>query len=429
VQYPAVGVRGRLLLGTIGVVVITALMMLALVLRLERDDDRNIATVRLLELIETMSVAVALDLQQGNPEHARALLLQLQQSQQLAIDSIMLVTSDGYDIVASAPVDLANDGLVQRVMAGDKIELWPPPPASPQRVAYALDSAGLRYAITVTLRDELVQGTRGRLLRLLALCILVGMVAASVVWLGLEIEVLRPLRRLRTMAEAMRGGSLTARVAPLGGTEFRALGATLNDAAAQLQESKAVLESAVLTRTAELTAANTALENLARTDALTGLHNRRAFDEYLAQESARQTRHRAPFAIAMIDVDHFKSFNDHHGHPEGDVLLRSLSTVLSKHIRATDLLARIGGEEFAVLLLGTSPDDAVLAAEKLRVAVVDANLSGGNSQPLGRVSVSIGVAAGPDHGLTPSEILAAADEALYAAKRGGRNAVRLAGVA
>jgi two-component system, cell cycle response regulator len=183
----------------------------------------------------------------------------------------------------------------------------------------------------------------------------------------------------------------------------------------------------VSARTAELTAANALLENLVRTDALTGLHNRRAFDEALAHESARQVRHREPFAIAMIDVDHFKSYNDHHGHPQGDVLLRSLAAVLGQHVRASDVLARIGGEEFAVLLLGTGPDDAVTAAEKLRVAVVAAKLPGGESQPMGFVSISIGVAAGPDHGLSPREILAAADSALYDAKRHGRNTVRLAG--
>jgi methyl-accepting chemotaxis protein len=238
-----VGVRSRLLLGTIGVVVIIAMMMLVFVLRLEREDDRNVATVRLLELIETMSVAVAIDLQAGNPEHARTLLLQLQQSRQLAIDAVMLVTPDGYDIVTHAPIDLNEDAVLQRVLQGDKIELWPPPPASPQRVVYAIDSAGLRYAVAVTLRDELVKDTQGRLWRLLSWCLLIGVVAASAFWLGLEFEVLRPLRRLRTMAEAMRIGTLSARIDPRGGAEFRALSNTLNDAAGQLQQSQSVLES------------------------------------------------------------------------------------------------------------------------------------------------------------------------------------------
>lgn len=118
----------------------------------------------------------------------------------------------------------------------------------------------------------------------------------------------------------------------------------------------------------------------------------------------------------MVDIDHFKQLNDTHGHQVGDEVLRVVARTLDEHLRAGDLAARYGGEEFCVVMPGASLEDAVAAAERLRVAITRMPV-----EP--RVTASFGVALGPAHGTTPDAITAAADRALYDAKRGGRNRV------
>jgi diguanylate cyclase (GGDEF)-like protein len=146
---------------------------------------------------------------------------------------------------------------------------------------------------------------------------------------------------------------------------------------------------------------------LARTDALTGVANRRAWDDELPVELARATRYRQPLTAALLDLDHFKAYNDRHGHQAGDRLLKAAAAAWQAKLRKTDLLARYGGEEFAVLLPDCGLGDAMEIAERLRTA-----------QPEG--TCSIGVAAW-DGQESAAELIARADLALYAAKAGGRD--------
>ena len=172
----------------------------------------------------------------------------------------------------------------------------------------------------------------------------------------------------------------------------------------------------------DLAAKNEILEKLALTDALTGLANRRAFLDALDAEMARVRRHDHPASLLFLDLDEFKRVNDSHGHAVGDEVLAAFSQVLSRGCRRGDLAARIGGEEFAVLLPMTGRVAAALVAERIRRAT--------NALPLGRsvevpVTVSVGVASTED---SPSpfqaaELLGRADAALYRAKEGGRNRV------
>lgn len=171
----------------------------------------------------------------------------------------------------------------------------------------------------------------------------------------------------------------------------------------------------------ELAAKNELLERLALTDPLTGLANRRAFDESLAAEIARSFRNCKPLSLLYLDLDNFKRVNDQHGHPVGDEILTAFADLLRRHARRIDVTARIGGEEFAVLLPHTGKTHAVLVSERIRKAV--------ESVPMGRtkqipVTVSIGVAqfrgTSTDDG---ADFLQEADEALYQAKQGGRNRV------
>jgi diguanylate cyclase (GGDEF)-like protein len=152
------------------------------------------------------------------------------------------------------------------------------------------------------------------------------------------------------------------------------------------------------------------LAALAHNDALTGIPNRRAWDLDLAREMARARRSSVPLHLALLDVDHFKRFNDTHGHQAGDLLLKSAAAAWKAQLREGDMLARYGGEEFTALLVGCSQAEAVAVLERVRAAT-----------PLGE-TVSVGVAQW-DGRQTPEQLIGLADEALYQAKHQGRNRV------
>ncbi|MEZ4270447.1 MAG: diguanylate cyclase [Myxococcota bacterium] len=175
-----------------------------------------------------------------------------------------------------------------------------------------------------------------------------------------------------------------------------------------------------------LVEANTQLENLSTTDEMTQLANFRFFHEALNNEHKRAMRFATRYALIFIDVDHFKAYNDTNGHQAGDRVLRDLSTILMATIRDIDLAARYGGEEFVVLCSGIDAKGAMTFAERIRKAVYAYPFKHGESQPLGRITVSIGVASYPAHATAPEDVLRLADLALYRSKAGGRNQTTLA---
>ncbi|MGN9908954.1 diguanylate cyclase [Phytohabitans sp. LJ34] len=189
----------------------------------------------------------------------------------------------------------------------------------------------------------------------------------------------------------------------------------------------ASLERKVAERTRQLAVANERLEQLSATDPLTGLANRRRFEEVLNTEWDRAIWAESPLALAMIDVDHFKLYNDHYGHPAGDECLHRVATLLRRHSPAGHLVARYGGEEFAVIMPGTGIGAAYETAERLRAAVLALALP--HHMVAARVvTASIGVAAAnPSAGTTADELVERADVELYRAKRAGRNQVKAAG--
>jgi diguanylate cyclase (GGDEF)-like protein len=172
--------------------------------------------------------------------------------------------------------------------------------------------------------------------------------------------------------------------------------------------------------------ANAELASLARKDSLTGLANRRHFDEALREAWARALAGGWPIAVLMIDVDHFKQFNDCYGHQRGDVCLREVAAAISDGLfHSDDLAARYGGEEFAVVLPRTSTDNAARVAERIRHAVQEMRRPHVTA-PLGVVTVSVGVAAAfPVPNGDPAAVVKAADEALYLSKGEGRNRTTL----
>lgn len=171
----------------------------------------------------------------------------------------------------------------------------------------------------------------------------------------------------------------------------------------------------------EVQAANARLEALATTDELTGLSNRRLFEQLLALEHQRTIRYKTPLSIALVDVDNFKDVNDTYGHQMGDEVLRNLGTLIHSAIRTTDLAARYGGEEICILLPHTPLAGAMELAERLRILVEQATHILGDHTI--SKTISIGVACSLSGEETSAELLKRADEALYAAKRSGRNRV------
>jgi diguanylate cyclase (GGDEF)-like protein len=178
-----------------------------------------------------------------------------------------------------------------------------------------------------------------------------------------------------------------------------------------------------------LSIANIRLREALRTqsvrDALTGLYNRRYLEEVLDREIRRAGRAAQPLGILMIDLDHFKRFNDTYGHDAGDAVLRQTAAFLLKNVRAEDFVCRFGGEEFFVILPTADLDGSRARGERLRSKMRELTIMHqGNS--LGMITLSVGVATFPAHGMSPKELMAAADGALYEAKRGGRDQVAVA---
>ncbi|MGN4049714.1 sensor domain-containing diguanylate cyclase [Pseudomonas sp. SM4] len=187
----------------------------------------------------------------------------------------------------------------------------------------------------------------------------------------------------------------------------------------ELQEANASLEATVAQRTADLMQANAELLSLATHDALTGVYNRRRFDEKITEYSLLSRRTGRTFALLLIDADYFKRINDTHGHAVGDEVLKQLAQLIQASLRTTDFVARYGGEEFAVLLPEIAqPDTPEVVAEKIRAAVADAEFAS-----VGQVTVSIGVGLADPADNSPTAQIKRADQQLYQAKAAGRNQV------
>ncbi len=161
-------------------------------------------------------------------------------------------------------------------------------------------------------------------------------------------------------------------------------------------------------------------------DVLTGLFNRRYMEETLEREVRRCARAHQPLSVMMMDLDHFKEFNDRHGHAAGDILLSELGVFLRSHVRLEDVACRYGGEEFTLIFPDSSLESTAQRADLIRLGIESLRVEYGGGV-IGPVTISIGVAAFPEHGIDGAEVLRCADEALYRAKREGRNRIAVAG--
>ena len=234
----------------------------------------------------------------------------------------------------------------------------------------------------------------------------------------LGLFIVRPLARLTKGAAKVAAGNLDVDLPVLSGGEVGYLTEVFNNMVVRLREGHQALDAANET----LRHKNEELETLSVTDGLTGLHNRRRLMESLTDEVRRSQRLKHTFSVLMVDVDHFKKYNDTFGHLAGDGVLARVAALLREATREVDDVARYGGEEFLVMLPETGMTEALEIAERVRARVAAEVFPGR------RITVSIGVSEFPLYGNTPEQVIAAADEALYEAKREGRDRVRRAGL-
>ncbi len=256
---------------------------------------------------------------------------------------------------------------------------------------------------------------------------LAGFIVSIALALMLARSISAPLERLVHSMRQTETGNYANRMTPEGSDELTVLARQFNEMASKVDRHHVQLEERVMERTRDLAEANGKLSALSLTDGLTGIANRRRFDDMLAQELQRAARAQAPLALLMLDVDFFKNYNDFYGHQEGDACLRRIAGLLQSHARrASDLAARYGGEEFAMIAADTDTDSALALAEAIRASFEGLQLPHARA-PLGYLSASIGVVSMvPDASTTAEQLLRMADQAMYRAKQLGRNQVVVA---
>lgn len=307
-------------------------------------------------------------------------------------------------VMPVAPEPIYIDDMIGSVGVSD---------AGPAALGYVVFDVSLQRLNDVR-NNMLFSGAGVILLAILVSLILMARLARSVI---------RPLSRIIEGIEAMGKGELDRRIENVPGEVFEPLARVINQMADGVQMTQNELQRRIEFATRALQLAKTLAEQEARVDPLTGLYNRRAFMERASDELLRARRYNTSLALAMIDLDHFKLINDRFGHAVGDQVLVAFAETLEKSMRAVDIVARVGGEEFVLLMTETRIDEAIQVAERLRLEIAAASLPVGNERL--HWTASLGVAFLDADDISVSSALVRADQALYRAKEAGRNRVEV----
>jgi diguanylate cyclase (GGDEF)-like protein len=300
------------------------------------------------------------------------------------------------------------------------------------RVAPWRDSLGLDWLIAVVVPEADFTTTIDANLRVTLAAGAALLLAALAVALLMARYISHPVRHIEAAANAVAAGDFDTTLPRTAYREFNRLANSFDDMTRQLRAAFRAVEAAqsqlelkVAQRTEELRQANDELERLSRQDSLTGLANRRCFDPTLREEWLRARRSGEPLTLVMCDIDFFKAYNDRYGHARGDEVLVKVARMVQSEIRrASDLAARYGGEEYALILPGTAAEDAQGLLEQVRSGLAALAIPH-EASPFGRITMSFGIAchaSGGEFG-SPEELLVAADQALYRAKAAGRDCV------
>lgn len=362
-------------------------------------------------------------------------------SMQASLDALV---EAGGDIVAVAIVDPENriqaskgalvlpdrlpDGEAWlRQAANDKMQLAVPIVVTTLNVEDfgSVDSLALPPIghVVVDVSLATLQRERNHLLGLAVVAFLVVALTGGGLAFLLARGVSRPLAQIISVVERIGRGDLSARAAISPDCALSSLSEGINQMAARVAMTQEEMLRRIDEATQELQQQKRVAEQEARVDPLTGLNNRRAFFEMADREVNRAVRHGFPVALAMLDMDHFKAINDIHGHATGDRVLVALAEVLRQSTREVDVVGRLGGEEFVILMPDTSREAAVLAAERLREAVAAISMEMGGHRLF--LTASLGVAWLHGSVQQVGDLLVQADDALYRAKSSGRNRVEI----
>ena len=335
--------------------------------------------------------------------------------------SVFLLDSNGTLIAGSGDQQpfigkrVADNALAQEMLASDEGTMTAPDFDGVQRIFAYVRVPGTQARLAVGLDENAVYSGIDHQIDVAYLQLtVVGLFVLILAWFGGEQLVVKPIRSLvRTATRFGRGDLHVRAMQEPWVAEFAPLAAALDDMAAKLAG-----------REEELQIANQHLEEMASLDGLSGLANRRGFDRELERVWRNASDSGAPIALMMVDIDHFKLFNDRYGHVAGDTCLRAVGETLSLvTLEEAVLVARYGGEEFALLLPGLDIERATALADEARRAVEDLMINHSES-PCGYVTVSIGVESMvPQKFQTSADLVEAADTALYDAKHRGRNNV------
>jgi diguanylate cyclase (GGDEF)-like protein len=310
---------------------------------------------------------------------------------------------------------LAGDALAQEILANDEGTMTAPGFDGVSRIFAYVRIPWTQAHLAVGLDEKAVYSSIDHEIDLAYLQLAVfGLFVVILAWFGGEQLVVKPIRSLVRTATRFGRGDLHVRATHEHWVaEFAPLATAFDDMATKLAG-----------REEELQIANQHLEEMASLDGLSGLANRRGFDRELERGWKNASEHGKPIALMMIDIDHFKLFNDRYGHVAGDTCLRAVGETLSLvTLEEAVLVARYGGEEFALLLPGLDIERATALADEARKAIEDLQINHSES-PCGHVTISIGVeSVVPEKFQTSADLVEAADTALYDAKRRGRNNV------
>lgn len=251
-----------------------------------------------------------------------------------------------------------------------------------------------------------------------------ALIKADPVLADVPIVMVTAVGEMESLQQAFEAGAVDYITKPVKKAELLVRVRSMLRLKTEMDQRKA-RERELMEANAKLEDANRTLERLSSVDGLTGLANRRHFDKYLESEWRRDMRKHSPLAAVMMDIDHFKGYNDHYGHQGGDDCLKAVAAIIGKAVRRpADLAARYGGEEFVMVLPDTEMEGAYALAEKLRRDVEAARMPHAASSVSDVVTISIGVASiMAEVNAGPKKIVEIADKALYESKRAGRNRV------